>query len=264
VRGQPSWVTRGARGDVNPDSSPDGTWVAFSTWGEKEDLFIVRPDGSDLRQLTDDIFKDRFPRWSPDGKRILFYSNRSGNWDIWTVNANGGELTQITDTPDRDETQSDWSPDGTKVVFGDDGGVYTLNLTVDVEQRVPEILQKLSEAGWVGSVPAWSPDGRRVAVICNAAGSPRSEIVAYDLATKKIEILADFGKRPVWLNDSRRLLYDTGRTLLLLDTGSKMSRQVLSLDPGEGFWPSSLTADNRDIYLSVIRREADIWLMESK
>ncbi len=264
VRGRPIPVTRDVRKVAFPAPSPDGAWIAFSTWGEKEDLFIIRPDGSDLRQLTDDIFKDRRPRWSPDGKRLLFYSNRGGDWDIWTMNPNGGELTQITHTPDHDEIFPDWSPDGTHIIFCSELGISTLDVTVDFERRVPKAIPNVDAVGWNIRFPAWSPDGRRLAFQRQSGGSPRIEIVAYDLATRKTEILADLGEAPVWLNDSRRLLYHTSRTLLLLDTRSKISRQVLIVDPSEDLALPSLSADNRDVYLIVSRREADIWLMEMK
>jgi Tol biopolymer transport system component len=68
VVGQPAWVTQGSRLATNPDLSPDGQWLVFdSIGGTQEDLFIIRRDGSELRQLTNDVHKDRAPHWSPDG-----------------------------------------------------------------------------------------------------------------------------------------------------------------------------------------------------
>ncbi|HEY6121790.1 MAG TPA: winged helix-turn-helix domain-containing protein, partial [Pyrinomonadaceae bacterium] len=87
VVGQAKWVTRGNKDIVNPDVSPDGKWLVYGTVGEKqEDLFVIGVDGSGLRQLTNDVTKDRAPRWSPDGKRIAFQSDRSGKFEIWTIN----------------------------------------------------------------------------------------------------------------------------------------------------------------------------------
>ena len=63
--GQPEPVTQGSRGVRSCDVSPDGQWVAFHSSIPQEDLFVVRPDGGGLRQLTNDAFRDRYPRWSP-------------------------------------------------------------------------------------------------------------------------------------------------------------------------------------------------------
>ena len=71
-------VTQGSRGVRSCDVSPDGQWVTFHASLPQEDLFVVRKDGGNLRQLTNDGFRDRHPRWSPDGSRILFQSDRSG------------------------------------------------------------------------------------------------------------------------------------------------------------------------------------------
>ena len=81
------------------DVSPDGQWLALGNFGEqREDLFISRTDGSDLRRLTDDVARDRAPNWSPDGRELAFYSNRNGNdVQIWTIRRDGSRLTQRSD-----------------------------------------------------------------------------------------------------------------------------------------------------------------------
>src|SRR5207244_1527828 len=76
--------------------SPDGQWVAFQSWGHQEDIYVMKSDGSGEKQLTNDIYKDRLPRFSPDGRRIAFFSNRSGNFEIWIIGTDGSGLQQIT------------------------------------------------------------------------------------------------------------------------------------------------------------------------
>ena len=86
---QPRWITQGSRQARYPDLSPDGEWLAFHDEGKQDDIFVVKTDGTGLRQLTNDVYKDRYPRWSPDGRRIAFHSNRGGEYDIWLINPDG-------------------------------------------------------------------------------------------------------------------------------------------------------------------------------
>ena len=67
--------------------SEDGEWLVFGSVGQQEDLFVSRSDGTELRQLTNDLHKDRGPAWSPDGSRIAFYSDRTGRYEFWVIKA---------------------------------------------------------------------------------------------------------------------------------------------------------------------------------
>lgn len=113
--------------DTDPDVSPDSTKVAFrrvlSDFGPNAQsaVFVIGIDGSGLRQLTPYSLDATYPRWSPDGRRLVFSSNLESNFDqqdIWVVNADGGGLTQLTNGGVGNPSfEPDWSPDGRKIVF---------------------------------------------------------------------------------------------------------------------------------------------------
>lgn len=79
-----------------PKLSPDGQWIAFAGARPQEHVFVMKPDGSGLRQLTNDVARDRGIDWWPDSSRIVFYSNRSGEYDAWTIRPDGSGLTRLT------------------------------------------------------------------------------------------------------------------------------------------------------------------------
>ncbi len=97
--GEPVWISRGSLQFWFPELSPDGEWVAACSRGQQRHVYIMRPDCSDLRDLTDDNFrKDGWPRWSPDGKRIAFTSRRTGDYELWVINRDGSGLRQLTES----------------------------------------------------------------------------------------------------------------------------------------------------------------------
>ncbi|HRA88146.1 MAG TPA: hypothetical protein PK992_08755, partial [Planctomycetaceae bacterium] len=88
-----------------PDLSPDGGWVAYAITEitdsqqnkSQSRLWLVPSDGSlPPRQLTNGTAKDNNPKWSPDGRWIMFESTRSGNSQLWIINPAGGEARQLT------------------------------------------------------------------------------------------------------------------------------------------------------------------------
>ena len=77
--------------------SPDGERIAFeSEVGGNRDLFIVRPDGSDLKAIAGAPGRDISPTWSRDGARLAFVSDRDGNEDVFVVNIDGSGLANIS------------------------------------------------------------------------------------------------------------------------------------------------------------------------
>jgi Tol biopolymer transport system component len=104
--------------------SPDGAWVAFvrsPDWDRSAaSLFVVRTDGTGLRRLTEDSVGVSVPRWSPDGKQLLFTStpDNGAPWSLKTVDVAGGAPRPTVVMPDGSVAfEGAWSPDGTRIVF---------------------------------------------------------------------------------------------------------------------------------------------------
>lgn len=97
------------------------------------EVFVMEPDGSGAVNLTRHPAFDGWPSWSPDGKRILFSSNRSGTIGVYVMNADGsGVQALVTSQPGEEHTKPIWSRDGKKIVCTrtKDGNVEILTLDV--------------------------------------------------------------------------------------------------------------------------------------
>lgn len=113
---QVSFAMEGA--DFDPDISPDGKKIVYASTQHKftSDIYIKNVDSKVVSQLTNDPANDVMPKISPDGTRLSFASNRTGNWDIFVMPITGGRAIQLTNTA-ADDLHPTWSPDGTKLAF---------------------------------------------------------------------------------------------------------------------------------------------------
>lgn len=103
--------------------SPDGQWIAYVRQSADEmtdrrysNVWIVKTDGSDHRPVTTGKFSEDTPRWSPDGKRLAYISNRNGSAQVyvrWMDNGTTVQATNVTNSP----SAVAWSPDGTQLAF---------------------------------------------------------------------------------------------------------------------------------------------------
>jgi Tol biopolymer transport system component len=251
----PRPVFRGSRVIYTQDISPDGEWLAFSTLGGREDLFVVRSDGSGYRQITDDAFRDRGPRWSPDGTRIAFYSDRSGRYETWAIRPDGSGLTQLTRTTGSSRTDITWSPDGTRIAGSDGVRTFIEDLTQPEGRREAEELPAL-EGGRALQVRSWSPDGTTLAGGLTFYASPTSVTLLYSLAAREYRALAEGRGWPVWMSDSRRLVVARHDSIVVLDTRTGRATPLLDV-PAQG---PSLSRDNRWLTYIETTAEADVWM----
>ena len=123
--------------DEQPTISPDGTKIAFASYrhydsarlNDQLDIYVMDADGGNVKRLTEDaaptsptlnmVSESRNPAWSPDGTRIAYESTRSGNSEIWVINADPdgtGEPVNVSNHSDWDREPA-WSPDGTQITF---------------------------------------------------------------------------------------------------------------------------------------------------
>ncbi|UTA67714.1 amidohydrolase family protein [Emticicia sp. 21SJ11W-3] len=99
---------------LSVDVSPDGKTIAFDVMG---DLFTIPFGGGKATNVTKGLAFDTHPRFSPDGKKLLFISDRTGSDNVWYIDFEKKDTIQVTKDRDQNYTSADWTPDGKYIVF---------------------------------------------------------------------------------------------------------------------------------------------------
>jgi Tol biopolymer transport system component/predicted Ser/Thr protein kinase len=255
--GEPFWITGGDRRIVLPVLSPDGTrFVMRVPRRTQDDIVVLNRDGTNWRDLTNDRFFDRYPRWSPDGKQIAFTSDRSGRYEIWLMDADATNLRQLTfDTPG-DTSFPIWSPDGTQILFRSNRG----NAIVDVnkawnDQKVrllPELEQGARFGAW-----DWSPDGSK---LLGTLADPQIQVAYFSFETNRYEKVTKFGAYPVWLSDGNRFVFFSEGKAYLADIKTKRVREIYTAE--EQVSGLGISRDDQLLYFTVSSSESNVWLLD--
>ena len=140
--------------------------ITFSSDRDRNfEIYVMDTDGKKPQRLTNNLFSDRDPSWSPDSKRIIFVSERfdrdDWNREIYVMDADGDNEQKLTNAGNN--WSPSWSPDGKRIAFSsdqaEDGGdleIYVMDADGQNEKR----LTKSPNADWS---PSWSPDSEHIA-----------------------------------------------------------------------------------------------------
>jgi Tol biopolymer transport system component len=278
VMDSPQPIAPDLRAIESPQPSPDGEWLVFFTTAPQEDIYLMRIDGSSRLQLTNDSHRDRRPRWSPDGEKIAFYSNRSGSYEVWTINRDGTGLRQMTDMPEINARYPFWAPDAKRFAFSYPGSSGALMDTQrDWDGQTPQSLPLFFEEGDDFVPMTWSPDGKLLAGYIQTTGGLRAGIAVLSLESGEYEKLTDFGRNPDWCGDSRKLIfsalsasrrdqqhnYQQDFKMFFVDRLMKEPREVLSV-PGATIQAPSVSRDGKTIYFVLTTMESDVWMLAAR
>ena len=185
-------------------SNRDGDTTEYASW----EIYVMNPDGSEQRNLTNNPVFDSRPWWSPDGKKIAFSSNRGGAREIYVMNANGSEQKRLTNNPGYDSRPS-WSPDGKMIAFvsDKDGNEEIFVMNADGSEQ-----RNLTNNPAPDSRPSWSPDGKMIAFTSDRDGN--KEIYVMNADGSEQRNLTNNPARdlePSWSPDGKKIAFASKR-----------------------------------------------------
>ncbi len=263
ITGEPYWITRRDQGIVRPELSPDGeNYVMRLSRLTQEDIVLVSRDGTKWRDLTNDEYFDRYPRWSPDGKQIAFSSDRSGKYEIWMIDADGGNLHQVTFNTPSTASLPVWSPDGKKLLYDINHKTQILDLTKSWSEQTSQQIPN-SEIYKYCMIWDWSPDGEKLFGLFSPK-QDKSYRGVYYLKTGTSEAMIDAAAAavPTWLADNKRVIYAQDNKIIVSDTISGEERELFAL-PQDKIASVGINRENNLIYFTVSTSESDIWMLDA-
>ena len=225
-----------------PRLSPDGTRIAAEIYDQSTDIWIWDFARETLRRLTFDSGGNGMAVWTPDGRQIIFESNRAGMPSVYKQAADGSGTVDRLSTSATPQWSHSITPDGTWVAGVDRpprtaANVIFLPLTRDVVRAgsnpaagvSQSPVEPLAETKFRGQVPNFSPNGRYIAYQSDESGRYEIYIRPFPrVANGRWQVSTAGGTRPVWARSGRELFYlDASNALTAVPVG--ISESTISI-----------------------------------
>lgn len=239
-----------------------GQWLYYDAARDgAADLYRVRIGSREPERLTDHPANEFMPQLSPDGRTIVFQSQREGTRDVVLMDANGGALRPLAATLAQ-ENYPTWSPAGDRIAFLIGGSVHVIARGPDGAWGEPRLVGKD-----LGVAPTWTPDGR--AIVSVGAGS----IVRADVESGRLDTLYTGNGRDLPL--ALRAEFDRDAGVLYFKSfadgvtsfwrvsgAARAPVEVLRLDRAHPSYRADFAVESGYLYFAVDDRQGDLWSLE--
>ena len=251
------------------------------------EIYVMDADGRNQRNLTNNPKNDWDPSWSPDGRWILFSSDRDGHvigggsaYEIYVMNADGGNPQNLSNNPNNDRYPS-WSPNGERIAFASWDGIIknlTINFEIYVMHANGDNPQNLTNNPFDDRYPSWSPDGEQITFVSKRDGhfigdlGITDEIYVMDADGMNQQRLTDNHKNdwhPAWSPDGKQIAFASDRKgdfenfeIYVMDADGQNRRKLT--ENRQYDWDPSWSPDGERIaFMSERDGNSEIYVMDA-
>ncbi|MCP9198469.1 amidohydrolase family protein [Gramella sp. GC03-9] len=216
---------------ISVDVSPDGNKIVFDMMG---DLYQIPVSGGKAERITSGMAYDVHPRYSPDGKSLVFISDKNGADNVWIMDLESKEMEAISEDKNQNFFSADWSPDGDYIVAARGRRNIKLHLYHKRGGGGAKLVEEPKDLKMID--PAFSPDGKTIYYSRRTGGwnynaqFPQYQIGTYDMEKSEVATITGrygsaFTPTPSpdgkWLVYGSRFESQTGLVIRNLDTGNE-------------------------------------------